>query len=108
MVAAIPPWNHPRVFASYKLAPVLAAGCTVVLKGAADTALDALVFAEAAAEAGVPWRSQPWSSAERRRVPIWWRTQAWTRSPSPDPLRLAVPSSRDLRPTVTSHDAGAR
>jgi hypothetical protein len=37
-----------------KLAPALAAGCTMVLKAAPETALDALIFGEAAAEAGLP------------------------------------------------------
>ncbi len=54
VVAAIVPWNYPQALAAFKLAPALAAGCTVVLKAAPETALDALVFAEAAAEAGLP------------------------------------------------------
>ena len=54
VVAAIVPWNYPQALAAFKLAPALAAGCTVVLKAAPETALDALVFAEAAREAGLP------------------------------------------------------
>lgn len=54
VVAAIVPWNYPQALAAFKLAPALAAGCTVVLKASPETALDALVFAEAAAEAGIP------------------------------------------------------
>lgn len=54
VVAAIVPWNYPQALAAFKLAPALAAGCTVVLKASPETALDALVFAEAAAEAGMP------------------------------------------------------
>ena len=54
VVAAIVPWNYPQALAAFKLAPALAAGCTVVLKAAPETALDALVFAEAAVEAGLP------------------------------------------------------
>jgi len=54
VVAAIVPWNYPQALAAFKLAPALAAGCTVVLKAAPETALDALVFAEAAQEAGLP------------------------------------------------------
>jgi acyl-CoA reductase-like NAD-dependent aldehyde dehydrogenase len=54
VVAAITPWNYPQALAAMKLAPGLAAGCTMVLKAAPETALDALVFAEAAAEAGLP------------------------------------------------------
>ncbi|WP_431231895.1 aldehyde dehydrogenase [Mycolicibacterium psychrotolerans] len=54
VVAAIVPWNYPQALAAFKLAPALAAGCTVVLKAAPETALDALVFAHAAKEAGLP------------------------------------------------------
>lgn len=54
VVAAIIPWNYPQALAAMKLAPALAAGCTVVLKSSPETALDALVFAEAAVEAGLP------------------------------------------------------
>ncbi|GAA3528245.1 aldehyde dehydrogenase [Nocardioides daeguensis] len=54
VVAAITPWNYPQPLAVMKLAPALAAGCTVVLKPPPETALDAFVFAEVAAEAGLP------------------------------------------------------
>lgn len=54
VVAAIAPWNYPQSLAMDKVAPALAAGCTVVLKPAPETALDLYVFAEAAAAAGLP------------------------------------------------------
>jgi aldehyde dehydrogenase (NAD+) len=54
VVGAITPWNYPQALAAFKIAPGLAAGCTMVLKAAPETALDALVFAEAATEAGLP------------------------------------------------------
>jgi aldehyde dehydrogenase (NAD+) len=54
VVGAIVPWNVPQVLAAVKLAPALAAGCTVVLKPAPETALDARVFGDAATEAGLP------------------------------------------------------
>lgn len=54
VVAAITPWNYPQALAIMKIAPALAAGNTLVLKAAPETALDALVFAEAAQEAGLP------------------------------------------------------
>lgn len=54
VVAAIIPWNYPQALAAMKLAPALAAGCPVVLKSSPETALDALIFAEAAIEAGLP------------------------------------------------------
>ncbi|SDK65910.1 aldehyde dehydrogenase (NAD+) [Nocardioides sp. YR527] len=54
VVAAVTPWNYPQPLAVMKIAPALAAGCTVVLKPAPETALDAFVFADAAAEVGLP------------------------------------------------------
>ncbi|MFC0448977.1 aldehyde dehydrogenase [Rhodococcus jostii] len=54
VVAAITPWNYPQPLAAMKIAPALAAGCTVVLKAAPETALDAFAFADAAEEAGLP------------------------------------------------------
>jgi aldehyde dehydrogenase (NAD+) len=54
VVVAITPWNYPQGLAAMKLAPALAAGCTVILKPAPETALDAYAFAEAAMEAELP------------------------------------------------------
>ncbi|MEM6576344.1 MAG: aldehyde dehydrogenase family protein [Pseudomonadota bacterium] len=54
VVAAIVPWNSPIIMAAMKLAPALAAGCTVILKPAEDTSLTALRLGELAIEAGFP------------------------------------------------------
>lgn len=54
VVAAIVPWNSPLVLSAMKLAPALAAGCTVVLKPAEDTSLTALRLGELFVEAGFP------------------------------------------------------
>ena len=54
VVGAITPWNYPLHQIVAKVAPALAAGCTVVLKPAEDTPLTAQIFAEAVHEAGVP------------------------------------------------------
>lgn len=54
VVAAITPWNYPQALAIMKIAPALAAGCTVVLKPPPETALDALLLADAAQAAGLP------------------------------------------------------
>jgi acyl-CoA reductase-like NAD-dependent aldehyde dehydrogenase len=54
VVGLITPWNFPLAIASWKLAPALAAGNTVVLKPAELTPLTALRFAELALEAGLP------------------------------------------------------
>ena len=54
IVAAITPWNFPFALLMRKLAPALAAGCTVVAKPAEDTPLCALAAARLAEEAGIP------------------------------------------------------
>ena len=54
VVGQIIPWNFPINMAAWKLAPALAAGCTVVLKPAEQTPLTALRLGELACEAGFP------------------------------------------------------
>ncbi|MBX7468006.1 aldehyde dehydrogenase family protein [Streptomyces sp. NPDC048491] len=54
VVGAITPWNYPLHQIVNKVAPALAAGCTVVLKPAEDTPLTAQLFAEAVHEIGLP------------------------------------------------------
>src|ERR671928_1046897 len=54
VVGQIVPWNYPLMMATWKLAPALAAGCTVVLKPDPATPLTALRLAELATEAGIP------------------------------------------------------
>ncbi|GGC04753.1 NAD-dependent succinate-semialdehyde dehydrogenase [Marinobacterium zhoushanense] len=54
VVAAITPWNFPVAMITRKVAPALAAGCTVVLKPAEDTPLCALALMALAEEAGFP------------------------------------------------------
>jgi succinate-semialdehyde dehydrogenase/glutarate-semialdehyde dehydrogenase len=52
--AAITPWNFPAAMITRKVAPALAAGCTIIVKPAMQTPLSALAMAELAARAGVP------------------------------------------------------
>lgn len=54
VVGAITPWNYPLHQIVAKVAPALAAGCTIVLKPAEDTPLTAQLFAEAVDAAGIP------------------------------------------------------
>ena len=54
VVAAITPWNFPNAMITRKAAPALAAGCTFVIKPAAETPLSALALAELAGRAGIP------------------------------------------------------
>jgi phenylacetaldehyde dehydrogenase len=54
VVGAIVPWNFPTLLLTWKIAPALAAGCTVVLKPAEETPLTALYMARLACQAGFP------------------------------------------------------
>jgi acyl-CoA reductase-like NAD-dependent aldehyde dehydrogenase len=54
VVAAIVPWNYPLMIAAWKVAPALAAGCSVVLKPAEETPVTALMLGRLALEAGLP------------------------------------------------------
>jgi succinate-semialdehyde dehydrogenase/glutarate-semialdehyde dehydrogenase len=54
VVAAITPWNFPAAMITRKVAPALAAGCTVVCKPASQTPFTALALAELAHRAGIP------------------------------------------------------
>src|SRR5205814_8290017 len=54
VVAIITPWNSPLTLTSWKLAPALAAGCTVVVKPSEFTSASMLELASLVAEAGIP------------------------------------------------------
>jgi succinate-semialdehyde dehydrogenase/glutarate-semialdehyde dehydrogenase len=54
LAVLVTPWNFPAAMATRKIAPALAAGCTVVLKPAAETPLTALAIVELCTRAGVP------------------------------------------------------
>ena len=54
VVACITPWNFPNAMLTRKIAPALAAGCTVVCKPANETPLSAYAFTELAERAGIP------------------------------------------------------
>nr|WP_087622607.1 NAD-dependent succinate-semialdehyde dehydrogenase [Aeromicrobium sp. PE09-221] len=54
VAALVTPWNFPAAMVTRKIAPALAAGCTTMLKPAAETPLTALAIAEILAEAGLP------------------------------------------------------
>ena len=65
VVAAIVPWNFPVTLALSKIAPAMAAGCTLVIKPSPGTVLDSYLLAEAALEAGVPPGVLNWVAADR-------------------------------------------
>lgn len=54
VVAAVVPWNYPLILTSWKAAPALASGNSVVLKPAEQSPLSAILLAELASEAGIP------------------------------------------------------
>ncbi|AYB54536.1 NAD-dependent succinate-semialdehyde dehydrogenase [Ralstonia solanacearum] len=69
VVAAITPWNFPAAMIARKIAPALAAGCTVVCKPAEDTPLTSLALVRLAEEAGVPAGVLNIVTASRERTP---------------------------------------
>jgi succinate-semialdehyde dehydrogenase/glutarate-semialdehyde dehydrogenase len=69
VVAAITPWNFPAAMIARKIAPALAAGCTVVCKPAEDTPLTSLALIRLAQEAGVPAGVINIVTASRERTP---------------------------------------
>ena len=94
IVAAITPWNFPLAMIARKIAPALAAGCTVVAKPAEDTPLTAAALVLLAHEAGLPpgvlnliVASRDHAVAVRRRAGC--TTRACARSPSPALRRSA-------------------
>lgn len=69
VVAAITPWNFPAAMIARKIAPALAAGCTVVCKPAEDTPLTSLALVRLAEEAGFPPGTLNIVTASRERTP---------------------------------------
>ncbi|MEO5669694.1 MAG: NAD-dependent succinate-semialdehyde dehydrogenase [Ramlibacter sp.] len=69
VVAVVTPWNFPAAMIARKIAPALAAGCTVVAKPAEDTPLTSLALVELAEEAGVPPGVLNIVAASRERTP---------------------------------------
>jgi succinate-semialdehyde dehydrogenase/glutarate-semialdehyde dehydrogenase len=69
VVAAITPWNFPIAMLARKIAPALAAGCTIVAKPSEDTPLSALAIVKLAEQAGVPPGTINVVTASRERAP---------------------------------------
>jgi len=69
VVAVVTPWNFPAAMIARKIAPALAAGCTVVAKPAEDTPLTALALAALAEEAGLPAGVLNLVAASREQTP---------------------------------------
>ena len=93
VVAVVTPWNFPAAMIARKIAPALAAGCTVVAKPAEDTPLTSLALVELAEEAGVPPGVLNIVTASRERTPQvvgeWLADRACARSALPAARRWA-------------------
>ncbi|WP_342133379.1 NAD-dependent succinate-semialdehyde dehydrogenase [Hydrogenophaga sp. OTU3427] len=80
VVAIITPWNFPYAMLARKIAPALAAGCTVVVRPAEDTPLTALYAAQLAIDAGIPPGVINVAPSSRERVSelsdVWMRSDA--------------------------------
>ena len=86
VVGCITPWNYPLHQIAAKVAPALAAGCTVVVKPSEVAPLNAFVLADVMAEAGCRPVCSTWSpgsdpSSGRPSPPM--ATSTWCRSPAP-------------------------
>ena len=84
VVGLVLPWNFPLLMLAWKIGPALAAGCSVVVKPAAETTLTTLRLAELAIEAGLPrgvLNVVPGGGAEVAN--LWDVTWMWMRSLSP-------------------------
>ncbi|HRP98584.1 MAG TPA: NAD-dependent succinate-semialdehyde dehydrogenase [Rhodocyclaceae bacterium] len=69
VIAAVTPWNFPAAMIARKIAPALAAGCTVVCKPAEDTPLTSLALLRLAEEAGLPAGTLNIVTASREATP---------------------------------------
>ena len=102
VAAVVASWSYPLILAFCQLAPALAAGCTIVLKPAAETSLSGYILAEAFEAADFPPGVFNLSPAPARWRRCWRRTRAWTSwrwpgRPRPvggSPRSAARPSSR--------------
>src|SRR5207249_544150 len=114
VVGLIVPWNFPLTIASWKMAPALAAGNTVVLKPAELTPLTALEFEKLALDAGLPEGvvnvvagpgRVTWRVASPARTRTEWATAATSEPSCP---RAPPPRRAELRPRWGRAGGGGR
>jgi acyl-CoA reductase-like NAD-dependent aldehyde dehydrogenase len=98
VVGAITPWNVPLMSATWKLAPALAAGCTVVLKPAEHTPVSSLALAALFEEAGFP-------AGVVNVVPGYGRTAGARLSEHPDVAKIAFTGNGATAKTILTSGA---
>ena len=111
VLGAITPWNYPLHQIAAKVAPALAAGCTVVLKPSEVAPLNAFILAEIIEAAGLPaGRLQPrhrhrarWSARRSPATPA----STWSRSPARPGPGAASPSSPRRRSSRSRSSSAA-
>ena len=96
VVGAIIPWNAPVAMITYKVAPALIAGCTVVLKCSPEAPGEAYVLAEIAQAIGLPAGVLNVVTADREVSELLVRIPGLTRSPSRGRRRRAGGSARSV------------
>jgi len=99
VVGQIIPWNFPLIMAALKLAPALAAGCTVVLKPAEQTPLTALRLGELLLEAGIP-------EGVVNIVPGYGETAGAALAAHPDVDKIAFTGSTEVGRLIVTAAAG--
>jgi phenylacetaldehyde dehydrogenase len=99
VVGQIIPWNFPLLMAAWKLAPALAAGCTVVLKPAEQTPLTALRLGELLDEAGFP-------KGVVNIVPGFGETAGAALAAHPDVDKIAFTGSTEVGKLIVKASAG--
>ena len=111
VVGAIVPWNVPQFLIMPKLIPALIAGCTVIIKPAPETPLDALWLAEMIEQLGPARRGgvgaarrYPTSARRWCAIPVWTRS----RSPVPAPSGAASPPSAGSSSRRVSLELGGK
>ena len=99
VIGQIIPWNFPLLMAAWKLAPALAAGCTVVLKPAEQTPLSALRLGELIQEAGIP-------DGVVNIVPGYGETAGAALAAHPDVDKVAFTGSTEVGKLIVNAAAG--
>jgi phenylacetaldehyde dehydrogenase len=99
VVGQIIPWNFPLLMAAWKLAPALAAGCTIVLKPAEQTPLSALRLGELIQEAGFP-------AGVVNIVPGFGETAGAALAAHPDVDKIAFTGSTEVGKLIVQAAAG--